>query len=579
MKSLAEAACELPWLAPCAGSLVALTQPASGRLWSTYRSDPGLVLLLLRQNPPVWATSSCSFYSSLVHEPGVLHLALQCLREDAPFVDWCQPALLPVYRSAISYATAAEALALASDRSDPEHAWVGGLLAPLGWLAAAIDAERMRACLKAELPSSESFRTLQLQLWGLDHAAIARRLALAWRLPAWLTAVAGHLGMPLDVARGLGAEPDGFRVVQLAVALVDHVVDGLKLPVGASREELMRALDLTAAEVQNVVDQIVSGHARIAPPADWKSPGSAALLPNLLQLAADNRKLTAAPAHQRLHAEVDALHEATRRLHAGEEKRLQERKLCALAELAAGAGHEINNPLAVISGQAQYLLVSEQETARKKALQTIIGQTQRIHQTLTQLMQFARPPAPHQQRLDLGGLLREVTAALQQLADDRQVRVLCTEPDKALTLLVDPGQIRTILVALLRNAIEAAPPSGWASLNAQAGLGLTVVVEDNGCGPSAVDREHLFDPFYSGRKAGRGRGLGLPTAWQLARQHGGEVAFDTTQASPTRFVLTLPSEVIAEPLPTVAETSGINDCHHSLPATSLPLDFQKASAG
>ena len=48
-------------------------------------------------------------------------------------------------------------------------------------------------------------------------------------------------------------------------------------------------------------------------------------------------------------------------------------------------------------------------------------------------------------------------------------------------------------------------------------------LEDNGPGPTPLDREHLFDPFYSGRKAGRGPGLGLPAAWQLARQHGGDV--------------------------------------------------------
>ena len=102
MISLAEAACELPWLAPCAGSLVALTRPASSRLWSALRSDPGLVLLLLRQASPISATSACSFYSSLLHEPGVLHLAEQCLADGQnAFVDWHQPALAPIYRAAV----------------------------------------------------------------------------------------------------------------------------------------------------------------------------------------------------------------------------------------------------------------------------------------------------------------------------------------------------------------------------------------------------------------------------------------------------------------------------------------------
>ena len=169
-------------------------------------------------------------------------------------------------------------------------------------------------------------------------------------------------------------------------------------------------------------------------------------------------------------------------------------------------------------------------------------------------MQFARPAAPHLQRVDLGGLLREVVDAQRQTADDRQVRLVVADP-APLTLLVDPAQIRTALTALLRNAIEAAPASGWASLRTapDPADGLTVVVEDSGPGPTGAEREHLFDPFYSGRKAGRGRGLGLPTAWRLARQHGGDVRF--AGAEPTRFVLTLPAETLAANSEPIARAS------------------------
>src|SRR5262249_43626310 len=113
-------------------------------------------------------------------------------------------------------------------------------------------------------------------------------------------------------------------------------------------------------------------------------------------------------------------------------------------------------------------------------------------------------------------------------------------------LEADPSQIRTALACLLRNAIEAAPsgpnPAGWASIRLASPNEeqVEIVVEDNGPGPAAVEREHLFDPFFSGRPAGRGRGLGLPTAWRLARQHGGDVRFSRPADGPTRFILTLP---------------------------------------
>ena len=58
----------------------------------------------------------------------------------------------------------------------------------------------------------------------------------------------------------------------------------------------------------------------------------------------------------------------------------------------------------------------------------------------------------------------------------------------------------------------------------------------------------MFDPFYSGRSAGRGRGLGLPTAWRLAREHGGDVTYDPRPDSPARFVLSLPRAAEIFPL-------------------------------
>src|SRR5207253_8845878 len=109
---------------------------------------------------------------------------------------------------------------------------------------------------------------------------------------------------------------------------------------------------------------------------------------------------------------------------------------------------------------------------------------------------------------------------------------------------VDVEQVRIALTNLLRNAIEASPTEGWARLvlaPPMPGSPVEVLVEDSGPGPEPGQRPHLFDPFFSGRSAGRGRGLGLPIAWRLLRANGGDVRLETTRADkPTRFLLTLP---------------------------------------
>jgi len=217
-------------------------------------------------------------------------------------------------------------------------------------------------------------------------------------------------------------------------------------------------------------------------------------------------------------------------------------------------------------------------------------------------MQFARPSPPVMESVDLPTLLNEVTASQADLAALRNVRLIFPQPP-VLQVKVDPRHLKTALSCLLRNAIEAAPADGWAGLRVEesgvksqgsgvrdqesgvrgqksevrsqeAGFSgqestplktsdlspltthhspltthqdhhspLTVIeliVEDNGPGIAPQQREHMFDPFYSGRQAGRGPGLGLPIAWRLAREIGGDVRFDDIPNGPTRFVLTIP---------------------------------------
>src|SRR5439155_11982289 len=142
--------------------------------------------------------------------------------------------------------------------------------------------------------------------------------------------------------------------------------------------------------------------------------------PELLGLALDNRRQNDAAWIERLQQDLDYLQEALVHQCADEKNRLHTQKLSALAEFAAGAGHEINNPLAVISGQAQYVLkqmdwldvpAEEIENVGEyleglraqiaPSLQKIIGQTQRIHAILTDLMQFARPSMPRLQMISV----------------------------------------------------------------------------------------------------------------------------------------------------------------------------------
>ena len=100
------------------------------------------------------------------------------------------------------------------------------------------------------------------------------------------------------------------------------------------------------------------------------------------------------------------------------------------------------------------------------------------------------------------------------------------------------GSIEARACAVIRNGIEAAGTDGWVRLSCPViGDGnLAIACEDSGPGLTAEAIEHAFDPFYCGRVAGRGRGLGLSTAWQLVRQNGGDLRSSPTHDCPA-FVL------------------------------------------
>lgn len=203
--------------------------------------------------------------------------------------------------------------------------------------------------------------------------------------------------------------------------------------------------------------------------------------------------------------------------------RALDEKLRALAELAAGAGHELNNPVATISGHVQQLLPGERDPDRIQALQTIGAQALRIRDMIGDLMLFARPPQPRPIRLDMQGVAEVVVSKLASEAHQKDCR-LSLRSSGPLPVLGDPAHTRTLFSELTRNSIEAAAGGGQVVLEGGQILhegrpAARWVWTDTGRGLQAHELEHLFDPFFSGRQAGRGLGFGLAKAWRIATLH------------------------------------------------------------
>lgn len=220
-------------------------------------------------------------------------------------------------------------------------------------------------------------------------------------------------------------------------------------------------------------------------------------------------------------------------------------RLESLAEFAAGAGHEINNPLGTIVGRVQLLLREETDIDRRQSLSTIGGQAYRIRDMIGDVMLFARPPQPDPEWVQMADIVEEVLTGFEEelAAGEFDVDV---EFARSARVYADPVQVRVAFGALIRNSIEAAVEGGSREIQVRAeeaavgrGKGLEITVADNGNGMTEEQRRHLFDPFYSGRQAGRGLGFGLSKTWRIVSNHGGTVDV-TTERGWTTFKLTFP---------------------------------------
>ncbi len=228
-----------------------------------------------------------------------------------------------------------------------------------------------------------------------------------------------------------------------------------------------------------------------------------------------------------------------------------EDKLQSLAEFAAGAGHEINNPVATIAGRAALLLRDESDPERRRALTTIGGQAYRIRDMIGDLMLFGRPPAPSPEQLNLNEAISEVTDNLRPDAELKGCRIEF-HPHETVPVWADKTQLSVVISSLIRNSIDASQEGGVIEISSrnckrEERNFASFSVVDNGIGLSETDQQHLFDPFYSGRQAGRGLGFGLCKCWRIVSNHDGVIEFASRPDEETRFDIYFPAEPVDLP--------------------------------
>jgi len=195
-----------------------------------------------------------------------------------------------------------------------------------------------------------------------------------------------------------------------------------------------------------------------------------------------------------------------------------------LYHLAYGLSHEINNPLANISTRAQLLISMAKTEKEKQFLGQIIAQSQRAFEMLGDLMQCAKQPRLQLEWFDPAILLKSTIESLMHVSQ-KTIEWHIEIPEQPPLLCSDRDLVATILDILIQNSLDALGGRGTIAVSLLSnGSHCEFKIQDTGHGLSVEARRHAMDPFYSGRDAGRGIGLGLCKANHFAQALDGQLS-------------------------------------------------------
>ena len=231
-------------------------------------------------------------------------------------------------------------------------------------------------------------------------------------------------------------------------------------------------------------------------------------------------------------------------------------RLATLGQLAAGAAHEIRNPLTSIRSTIQYLRKSLKESKQSEMVGGLIDEVDRINGIIEGLLSFSKPAMPEIKTVDLQLLLRQTMTLVETTAKKQKVDIsLEYEPAKS-TLKADPAQLKQVFLNVIMNSLEAIGENGSIGVRvdfiSKGGRFASkfdscyfISFQDSGPGIPRADMDHIFDPFFTTKK--EGTGLGLSISYRIIQQHDGDIEIESTtedqnpEKHGTKVTITLPA--------------------------------------
>ena len=219
----------------------------------------------------------------------------------------------------------------------------------------------------------------------------------------------------------------------------------------------------------------------------------------------------------------------------------QSEKLAMVGQLAAGAAHEIRNPLAVIYGFIQLMQQSLSPQERDRYyLPLILKEIERVNQIVTELLMLSKPSMPNYREVKLTELLNSILPLMNAEAMLHGIEIVNRNVSDT-RIHVDVEQFKQILMNLMKNALEAMKEGGVLTIeNRLDDTWVHIVIRDTGEGIPPEYLVRIFDPFFSLKE--KGTGLGLPISRRMVENHRGTMQIESTVGKGTTITISLPRQ-------------------------------------
>jgi two-component system NtrC family sensor kinase len=240
-----------------------------------------------------------------------------------------------------------------------------------------------------------------------------------------------------------------------------------------------------------------------------------------------------------------------------DERLLQSQKLAAIGELSAGIAHEINNPLAIIRQEAEWmqLLLKKLSAQDLKeiaelngSIHQIVQQVDRCKEITRNLLDFARKRDPVIQAVEVNRIIEDMTMLVEKEAKHKNISIIRDYDPKLPHIYSDAPQLRQVILNFLINATQAIGQDGHITITTRGRNtdAVDLLFSDTGCGIPEENLRKIFDPFFTTKPPGQGTGLGLSICHGIIVRLGGTITVESAVGRGTTFTITLPLSREAE---------------------------------